>query len=133
MELKSFAEGKRDARHSKCRGPKGASIRSNASVVEAITRARAGGLDVSVSQVREDGAVRMKLVVRKEELKHILEAIKGGRKKSAHQAATSGQPLSGEQRLHLLWRRKFVKDGRPRSSWEPALQSIPEELQVLQP
>ncbi|KAF8013430.1 hypothetical protein BT93_I1320 [Corymbia citriodora subsp. variegata] len=135
MELKSLAEGKRDAaRHLKWRAPKTGSTRSSSnSVVEAITRARAGGLDVSVSQVREDGAVRMKLVVRKQELKQILEAIRGGRKKSTHQTATSGQPLSGEQRLHLLWRRKFVKDGRQSSSWRPALQSIPEEPQVLQP
>ncbi|KAI6701013.1 hypothetical protein NL676_015337 [Syzygium grande] len=133
MELKPLAEGKRDAHHSKHRGPKTTSVRSNNNVAEAIARVRAGGLDVPVSQVREDGAVRMKLVVRKQELKQMLEAITGGRKKSVHQTATSGQPLSGEQRLHLLWRRTFAKDGRQRPSWRPALQSIPEELQVLQP
>ncbi|CAA0807702.1 Unknown protein [Striga hermonthica] len=70
---------------------------------------------------------RVKIVVRREDLKQVLEAIKDGRE-LAVQAAL-------EQRMNLLRRRQAaraaaagqVRGGIGRVSWKPDLQSIPEE------
>jgi hypothetical protein len=74
--------------------------------------------------------VRMKLVVRKQDLKQMLEVMRGG-KSNANQASYSPvSSLSLEQRLNLLRRKHLSRSnsakGSCRRSWTPALQSIPE-------
>ncbi|KAL6525957.1 hypothetical protein OROHE_015481 [Orobanche hederae] len=77
---------------------------------------------------------RMKIVVRKEDLKQVLEAIRDGRGLGRRATATTtAVPLELEQRLNLLRRRQIIRAAsqvkcRSRGSWRPALQSIPEEL-----
>ncbi|MED6109135.1 hypothetical protein PIB30_030801 [Stylosanthes scabra] len=92
------------------------------------------------------GVVRMKLVLRKSELKQLLEFINnnGGVNKGAanhdHRTMSSSSSLTAEQRLnHLLVRKKKkhvsyrIKSRCSNESyyrskcWSPALQSIPEE------
>ncbi|KAJ9704501.1 hypothetical protein PVL29_002863 [Vitis rotundifolia] len=100
------------------------------SLLEAIAQVNGGSHVVSHSD--EDGVLRMKIVVKKQDLKQMLEVMRGG-KSSAHSPLFLPSPsLSSEQRLNLL-RRKHVFRGNQsnrsrRSSWRPALHSIPEEL-----
>ncbi|OWM80448.1 hypothetical protein CDL15_Pgr019728 [Punica granatum] len=83
-------------------------------------------------------AVTMKVVIRKNELKQVLELVKkSGAKKASHQTWRMPLPWSSapaEQRLNLLWQRKFSKSGNAargigshRCPWRPTLQNIPEE------
>ncbi|PON45048.1 hypothetical protein PanWU01x14_261910 [Parasponia andersonii] len=87
-----------------------------------------------VSQAEEDGVVRMKIVVRKQDLKQMLEVMGGNKQGSSSNNPSSFSPsFSAEQRLsllrkkHVLMRANLAKQSR-RSSWSPVLQSIPEEL-----
>ncbi|KAI3446290.1 hypothetical protein Pfo_002955 [Paulownia fortunei] len=75
---------------------------------------------------------RMKILVKKEDLKQVLEAISDGRS-WGRRASASPPAVSLEQRLNLMRRRQILRaanqvKGRSRGSWRPALQSIPEEL-----
>ncbi|GMH17847.1 hypothetical protein Nepgr_019688 [Nepenthes gracilis] len=84
-----------------------------------------GGGGIVANSTGEHGAVRMKIVVRKQDLKQILEAVRNC-------VSSSPSSLSLDQRLFLMRRRiAGGKDnqgkGSRRSSWRPALQSIPEE------
>lgn len=67
-----------------------------------------------------DGRVR--IMVKKEDLKQVLEAIRDGRRRNS-----AAVPF--EQRLNMLLRRQILRaKGTSRASWRPALQSIPEEF-----
>lgn len=95
------------------------------SVLEAIAQFSGGETTAA-----EDG--RMKILVKKEDLKQVLEAIRDGRSLGRRNSA-SPPSVSLEQRLNLLRRRQILRaanqaKGRSRRSWRPALQSIPEEL-----
>ncbi|GER50222.1 hypothetical protein STAS_27515 [Striga asiatica] len=89
-------------------------------ILEAIGRLTGGEMTAA-----EDG--RVKLVVRREDLKQVLKAIKDG-------CGLAG-PAALEQQLNMLWRRQVakaaaagqVRGGIGRGSWKPELQSIPEE------
>ncbi|KAL1554467.1 hypothetical protein AAHA92_15023 [Salvia divinorum] len=92
------------------------------SILEAISHIN--GREIAA----EDG--RMKIVVRKEDLKQVLEAIRenggGWGRRTAEVAAPT---LSLEQRLNLMRRRQILRAAsRSRRSWRPVLQSIPEEM-----
>ncbi|KAG4907403.1 hypothetical protein AAZX31_20G095000 [Glycine max] len=71
------------------------------------------------------GVVRMKIVVRKSELKQLVEVMNGGVKSTMHVSSV-------EQRLNLLWKKKYLSraKGNPQKCWSPVLQSIPEEKLV---
>ncbi|GFP89074.1 hypothetical protein PHJA_001051100 [Phtheirospermum japonicum] len=74
----------------------------------------------------------MKIVVKKEDLKQVLEAIRDGRSLGRRESAAPAAVVL-EQRLNLLRRRQILRaasqvKGRNRGNWRPALQSIPEEL-----
>lgn len=86
------------------------------SIMEAISHINGGEI------AAEDG--RMKIVVRKEDLKQVLEAIRenGG----GWGRRTAEANLSLEQRLNLMRTRQILRAGR--RSWRPVLQSIPEEI-----
>ena len=76
------------------------------------------------SREAAEGPKKMKIVVKKEELKQVLEAISRQRRRGP------APPMSLEQRLNFMRRRQILRAAaRTRSgSWRPALQSIPEEL-----
>ncbi|KAF8390533.1 hypothetical protein HHK36_025060 [Tetracentron sinense] len=93
--------------------------------VEAIAQVHGGGV---ISRSNEDGVVQMKIVVRKQDLKHML-AMMGGAKNCGHQAHSLLEQRINIMRRRLHRRADLVKGlGRRRSPWRPALQSIPEEL-----
>ncbi|OAY52280.1 hypothetical protein MANES_04G070500v8 [Manihot esculenta] len=128
MELR-VAEGKasspkREIRSLRARNHR--SLRNN--LLESIAQANGGSV---VSQVNEDGVVRMKLLVRKQDLRQMLEVMRGHGKNISQQQSFSS--LSVEQRLNLLRKKQLLranaaaKESR-RRSWTPQLQSIPEEF-----
>ncbi|KAE9447419.1 hypothetical protein C3L33_20698, partial [Rhododendron williamsianum] len=79
--------------------------------------------------------MRVKIVVKKQDLKQMLEAIRAARSNNIAAQSSSVSPtpsLCLEQRLNLMrkrqqWRANQVKGSR-RSCWRPALHSIPEEV-----
>ncbi|KAH6832975.1 hypothetical protein C2S53_005753 [Perilla frutescens var. hirtella] len=123
MEIKTIAEEKSSPRRRELRlsrsGRNHKPIAS--SILEAISQFGAGEVAAAA-----DG--RMKIVVKKEDVKQVLEAIRVGRGWGRrHTAAPTA--LSLEQRLNLMRRRQiFRAANRSRRSWRPVLQSIPEEM-----
>lgn len=95
------------------------------SILEAISHISSG--ELAAAAAGEDG--RMKIVVKKEDLKQVLEAIRDNGRGWGRRAATAAPPaLSLEQRLNLMRRRQILRAAnRSRCSWRPVLQSIPEE------
>ncbi|KAF5178091.1 hypothetical protein FRX31_032323 [Thalictrum thalictroides] len=129
MEYLKLAEEKgspkRESKISKARSQK--SMRC--SLLEAIAQVHGGDV---VSRKDEDGIVRMKIVVKKQDLKQLLEMIGGGtnesRKASTVLSAFSSI-LTLEQRLNIMRRRHMKRAERQKgcaSTWRPVLQSIPE-------
>jgi hypothetical protein len=135
MELKvgaSMVLPKRALRPCKLAPNYQASVRRN--MLETIVNANDVGI---VSCVEEDGVVRMKIVVKKQDVKQILQVMREDHKISSsnahHHDRSSPPSSSAEQRLNLL-RNKYLlrsvdlaKESRS-CSWSPALQSIPEEV-----
>ncbi|KAF9600420.1 hypothetical protein IFM89_009335 [Coptis chinensis] len=127
-QVEEIGSPKRDFKFSKARNQK--SVRSN--LLEAIAQVHGGSV---VSSKDEDGVVRMKIVVKKQDLKNMLEKISGGnndtRQAPPVQSAFSSV-LTLEHRLNIMRKRhvKRVENANKgcRSSWRPMLQSIPEEL-----
>ncbi|GKV20868.1 hypothetical protein SLEP1_g30918 [Rubroshorea leprosula] len=103
---------------------RGTSIRSN--VLETI--AQGGGV---VSHVKEDGTVRMKITVRKEDLKQMLGMINCEKNTISTHLSPSSPFSPVEERLNLLRRRHLLRENAMRKScqcsWSPQLQSIPED------
>lgn len=132
MELKvgaSMVLPKRAFRPCKARNYQ-ANVRRN--MLETIVNANDVGI---VSCVEEDGVVRMKIVVKKQDVKQILQVMREDHKSSNahHDRSSPPSSSSAEQRLNLL-RKKYLlrsvdvaKESRS-CSWSPALQSIPEEV-----
>ncbi|KAJ4715937.1 VWFA domain-containing protein [Melia azedarach] len=117
------ASPKRELRNNSKSRQQQKSMMSN--LMEAITQANGGG-SVNVSEVNENGVVRMKIMVRKQDFRQILEAMNNS---NISQAPSSSS--SAEQRRNHLLRAVHVnagKESRRRRSWRPVLQSIPEEL-----
>ncbi|CAN1771083.1 hypothetical protein LINPERHAP1_LOCUS11780 [Linum perenne] len=106
-------------------------------LLESIARANCGGNGGGGRVVCHEGGpgvVRMKVLVKKQDLKQMLELLGDGKL----QSSSSFRPTTFsnvEQRLNLLRRKQAsrgnggkgcrVSSSRP---WIPALQSIPEEL-----
>ncbi|KAG8071765.1 hypothetical protein GUJ93_ZPchr0006g45280 [Zizania palustris] len=117
---------------------------SKAAAAEALEQLHHGGRVLS----REDvgGAVRVKIVVSKRELKHMVAALDAGAGEAAaaggrerhRQRAPGGVGGGGgpgaEQRLQSLRRRSMRRAAeaarrmQANGEWEPGLQSIPEEV-----
>ncbi|KAJ6896966.1 hypothetical protein NC651_022992 [Populus alba x Populus x berolinensis] len=110
------ASPKRDFRALRVRNLR--SLKSN--LLESIAQVNAGSV-VSHTNEDEDGFVRMKFVVRKQDLKQMLELMRG-----CESSTNQSQRLNLLRRKHLP-RSKAAK-GSCQRSWTPALQSIPEEL-----
>lgn len=113
----------------KTEGRNQTSMKSN--VMEAISLVNGyGGV---VSESNEDGVVRMKIVVRKEDLKQMIEAMRGSCNKNAHPPSTSPSSSVVERRLNLLKikhypRVNIASKNKRIDAWRPVLQSIPEDL-----
>lgn len=107
-------------------------LRSN--LLEAISQANNNNGGV-VSHINEDGAVRVKIVVRKQDLKQMLGIINGGGGGGGRKASANYLPTlpssSVEERLNLLRRKHVLRSPAIKKSrrhcWCPELQSIPEE------
>ncbi|KAL8543366.1 hypothetical protein ACS0TY_004053 [Phlomoides rotata] len=91
---------------------------TTSNILEAISQFSGG-------EMAEDGKV--KIMVKKEDLKQVLESIRDGRSFGRRNSAAA---VPFEQRLNVMWRRQLLRAaaGRSRGSWRPALHSIPEEL-----
>lgn len=147
MELKVAEEKswmKREYLRTSTRGrnQKAGVTRSN--ILDAIARVNKGtGEIVCETDELSGGAVRMKIRVKKEDLKQVLEAMRDDGKSinymnhrhqySSSPAASLSSSSSLEQRLILLRKRQLTRTAQIRirqrgSAWTPALQSIPEEL-----
>lgn len=142
MELKvngaSMVLPKRAFRPCKARNYQ-ANVRRN--MLEAIVNANDGGI---VSCVEEDGVVRVKIVVKKQDVKQMLQVMRSGSDVDHHKIISNGgddrrssnivaSSSSAEQRLNLLREKHLLrvdeaKESHRSSSWSPALQSIPEEV-----
>ncbi|KAK7357893.1 hypothetical protein VNO80_17190 [Phaseolus coccineus] len=89
-----------------------------------------GGKGNGVVSCTEEGGgvVRMKIVVRKSELKQVVEMLSGMKSTMLLESSVS----CVEQRLKLLWKRKYVSttNRNRHTCWTPVLQSIPEERLV---
>ncbi|KAL4616326.1 hypothetical protein ACB092_07G191200 [Castanea dentata] len=105
---------------------------SRSNMLETVVNVNGGGV---VSCIEKDGVVRMKIVVKKQDLRQVLEVMGGGGgggKSKAHLQPSIMPSLSAEQRLNLLQKKHVLRANTTKesssSSWSPALQSIPEEL-----
>ena len=102
---------------------------SRSDMLETAVNVNGGGV---VSCIEKDGVVRMKIIVKKQDLTQMLEVMGGGGKSKAHLQPSNLPSLSAEQRLNLLQKKHVLRANTTKesssSSWSPALQSIPEEL-----
>jgi hypothetical protein len=82
-----------------------------------------------ISHEEEDGKMTVKIVVTKKELKHLIAAMNQRENNVRHRQRMAPQSL--EQLFNVLRRRREKQQEVMRSrrgGWEPALQSIPEEI-----
>lgn len=132
--MEGKASPKREFKQSKSRNHKSLTRSSNNSyLLEAIANAsssREGGV---VSRIDENGALRLKIVVRKQDLKQMLGIINGGTGKNHNYCCYQSSPpsFSVEERLNLLRKKQLLRSNaikkKSRHCWSPELQSIPEE------
>ncbi|KAK7343328.1 hypothetical protein VNO77_11985 [Canavalia gladiata] len=92
-----------------------------------------GGLGVVSCREEEGGVVRMKIVVRKSDLKQLVEVMKGVKGIAHNSTMLSSSSSSVEQRLNKLMWKKYLSKAKSMNEnghkcWSPVLQSIPEEL-----
>lgn len=80
-------------------------------------------------QTQEDGVVRMKILVRKQDLKQVLELMNGNGVHNQSSVVGASSSFSLERRLYVLRKKQIQRAKHSRqSSWSPELQSIPEEI-----
>lgn len=77
------------------------------------------------SYTTEDGTVKMKILVKKQDLKRIMNNTSTGTNRDRTNNASSISSSSIERRLYDLMKKK--KKPSKSSNWMPVLQSIPEE------
>ncbi|MBA0649517.1 hypothetical protein Goklo_017073 [Gossypium klotzschianum] len=132
--MEGKASPKREFKQSKSRNQKSLTRSSNNSyLLEAIANAsnnRGGGV---VSHIHENGALRVKIVVKKQDLRQMLGIINGGTGKNNNNYYFQSSPpsISVEERLNLLRKKQLLRSNaikkKSRHCWSPELQSIPEE------
>ncbi|KAI3980584.1 hypothetical protein MKX01_025149 [Papaver californicum] len=101
---------------------------TESNLLEAIAQFHGAGV---VSHTDENGVVRMKILVKKQDLKQMLEMMDNGKESSSNNnTQQQSSSLSLEQRLHIMRRKhqRRVEQAKGRRIWQPALQSIPEDL-----
>ncbi|KAE8716845.1 hypothetical protein F3Y22_tig00110108pilonHSYRG00011 [Hibiscus syriacus] len=130
--MEGKASPKREFKQSRNRKQKALMRSNNHMLLEAIARANnysGGGV---VSHVNEDGVLRVKVMVRKQDLKKMLGMINGGGvTENFNHYQSSPSSVSVEERLNLLRRKHLLRSNafirKSRHCWSPELQSIPEE------
>ncbi|MBA0739158.1 hypothetical protein Gogos_012454 [Gossypium gossypioides] len=132
--MEGKASPKREFKQSKSRNQKSLTRSSNNSyLLEAIANAsnnRGGGV---VSHIHENGALRVKIVVKKQDLRQMLGIINVGTGKNNNYYYYQSSPpsISVEERLNLLRKKQLLRSNaikkKSRHCWSPELQSIPEE------
>ncbi|MBA0854684.1 hypothetical protein Goshw_003656 [Gossypium schwendimanii] len=132
--MEGKASPKREFKQSKSRNQKSLTRSSNNSyLLEAIANAsnnRGGGV---VSHIHENGALRVKIVVKKQDLRQMLGIINGGTGKNNNYYYYQSSPpsISVEEHLNLLRKKQLLRSNaikkKSRHCWCPELQSIPEE------
>ncbi|KAF6161360.1 hypothetical protein GIB67_023552 [Kingdonia uniflora] len=94
-------------------------------LLEAIAKVHGDGGVVSCNE--ENGLLRMKIVVRKQDLKHMLEMVRGKNNNKTDQSSI----FSLEQRLQAMRKRRLKRAEHVKACgsnpWQPALLTIPEE------
>ncbi|BFG42369.1 hypothetical protein CerSpe_286430 [Prunus speciosa] len=121
-------------RHGRARMNQKSNLITSNALMEAIAKVNGDhqeGTNVLSHQTQEDGVVRMKILVRRKDLKQVLELMNGGINSQASVVRPSS--LCVEQRLSLLRKKHLLRASLAakhsrQSSWRPALQSIPEEI-----
>ncbi|KAL7125518.1 hypothetical protein ABFS83_14G122400 [Erythranthe nasuta] len=116
-----MAEEKLNRRREYSRHSRGGGRNQNAAtanILEAIAQLSGGG---------QQPPTRMKILVKKEDLKLVMDAIRDG-----CGVVRRPPPSGAEQRLNWMRRRQILREmktaGKSRlGSWRPVLQSIPEE------
>ncbi|KAI3916975.1 hypothetical protein MKW92_021958 [Papaver armeniacum] len=100
---------------------------TESNLLEAIAQFHGAGV---VSHTDENGVVRMKILVKKQDLKQMLEMMDNGKESGSNNIQQQSSSLSLEQRLHIMRRKhqRRVEHAKGRRTWQPALQSIPEDL-----
>ncbi|RZC48537.1 hypothetical protein C5167_016956 [Papaver somniferum] len=100
---------------------------TESNLLEAIAQFHGAGV---VSHTDENGVVRMKILVKKQDLKQMLEMMDNGKESSGNNIQQQSSSLSLEQRLHVMRRKhqRRAEHAKGRRTWQPALQSIPEDL-----
>lgn len=112
--------------------------RRNKLLTKSATIARVNGINVISRSAQEDnGVMKMKFLVREEDLEQVLEFMrnsnnnnnnnndnnKNNNENDADDYEEVSESLSVEERLNLL-----KKKLRRQNTWSPALQTIPEEI-----
>ena len=96
-----------------------------------------GGVGVVSCEKEDGGVVRMKILVKKSDLKLLVEAMSGDVNGVAHRptmmSSVNVPSSTAEQRLNHLLLKKHLSRAKPlkdnsHQCWSPALQSIPEEF-----
>ncbi|KAK4378195.1 hypothetical protein RND71_000057 [Anisodus tanguticus] len=134
MEVK-FAEDRcawpRRSSESKISRTRSQKVNVMNNILDAI--AKGNNRDFSGQEKRE--VVRMKIVVKKEDLKQVLEALRDGNINENKSQISPSQTavISLEQRLNFMRKRQIIRKAnqiklKNISSWMPVLQSIPEEF-----
>ncbi|KAL9141727.1 hypothetical protein ABFS82_14G123100 [Erythranthe guttata] len=118
-----MAEEKLNRRREYSRHLRGGGRNQTANILEAIAQLSGGG--------GQQPPTRMKILVKKEDLKQVMDAIRDGCG-VVRRPPPSGGAGSLEQRLNWMRRRQIMRQmkaaGKSRlGSWRPVLQSIPEE------
>ncbi|CAN4107323.1 unnamed protein product [Withania somnifera] len=132
MEVK-FAEDRcpwprrsTESKISRTRSQKANTMMSN--ILDAIAQVN-GNRGIS-NQENAKEVVRMKIVVKKEDLKQVLEALGNGNNRNENRSQISS---SLEQRLNFMRKRQLIRKANQiklrnnSSNWMSVLQSIPEE------
>ncbi|KAF3434765.1 hypothetical protein FNV43_RR21851 [Rhamnella rubrinervis] len=146
MEIKfgkgriSSAKRSDHCRFSRARNIHEKNISRSNNLLDAIAKVKGGGV-VFQSEGDHNGVVRMKILVKKQDLNQMLEAMEGGKNYKVvsaanHQTSSTPSMVSVDQRLNLLRKKHlYMKANLAKQqknshccSWSPALQSIPEEL-----
>ncbi|CAL9022855.1 unnamed protein product [Prunus brigantina] len=122
-------------RHGRARMNQKSNLITSNALMEAIAKVNGDheeGTNVLSHQTQEDGVVRMKILVRRQDLKQVLELMNGGWINS-QASVVRPSSLCVEQRLSLLRKKHLLRASLAakhsrQGSWCPALQSILEEI-----
>lgn len=122
-----FWRGRKDKKYSKNKTVD-ADTRRDADVISVLV---GGSEEVLSHQKKEGEVVRMKVLVKKQDLDKVLQFVRANTRKSSDDSTISSS-LYLEECINALKRRRLSRPNpvksrcHPNTSWSPALHSIPE-------